>query len=377
MTRERTRRPSADAAQAVDRFGVDEDLDVDDLDATELEEMEEALVDEASAAATRTELEAEVATLSHLEAMAKGATCLGLRRQVGPARRAASREPEMYEPGGGSRKLLVFTEHRDTLNYLVRRLRGYLGRPRGGSGHPRRHAPSPAPGGPRVLHQRPRLFVLVATDAAGEGINLQRAHLVVNYDLPWNPNRIEQRFGRVHRIGQRQVCHMWNLVATDTREGQVYELLLTKLEAQRQALGTGQVFDVLGKAFSGRSLRELLVEAVRYGDRPEVKAKLDQVIDAAVSEGIPELIRAGGARLRAALRGRGLPAAPVDGGGGGAPAATSLRRLVLREGAQLLWGTPHRARGRAFRGHPRPRRAEGTCKREGEAGRQALRAGLL
>src|SRR5476649_2287679 len=76
----------------------------------------------------------------------------------------------------------------------------------------------------------PDVQVLLATDAAGEGINLQRAHLLVNYDLPWNPNRIEQCFGRVHRIGQEQVCHMWNLVAADTREGQVYVRLLEKLE---------------------------------------------------------------------------------------------------------------------------------------------------
>ena len=73
----------------------------------------------------------------------------------------------------------------------------------------------------------------IATDAAGEGLNLQAAHLMVNYDLPWNPNRLEQRFGRIHRIGQDEVCHLWNLVATDTREGAVYERLLTKMEAQR------------------------------------------------------------------------------------------------------------------------------------------------
>ena len=91
-------------------------------------------------------------------------------------------------------------------------------------------------------------MVMVATDAAGEGINLQRAHLLVNYDLPWNPNRIEQRFGRVHRIGQEQVCHMWNLVADQTREGQVFAQLLTKLDVQRRALG-GRVFDVLVDAF--------------------------------------------------------------------------------------------------------------------------------
>ena len=117
------------------------------------------------------------------------------------------------------------------------------------------------------------VLVLVATDAAGEGINLQRAHLMVNYDLPWNPNRIEQRFGRIHRIGQTEVCHLWNLVAEDTREGQVFQRLFEKLEEQRKALGD-QVFDVLGEAFRGKSLRDLLIEAVRYGEQPGVKARL-------------------------------------------------------------------------------------------------------
>ena len=121
--------------------------------------------------------------------------------------------------------------------------------------------------------------VLLATDAAGEGINLQRAHLMVNYDLPWNPNRIEQRFGRIHRIGQTEVCHLWNLVAEETREGEVYRTLLEKLEQARKALG-GQVFDVLGKVqFEGRPLRELLIEAIRYGDQPEVRARLTTVVD--------------------------------------------------------------------------------------------------
>jgi len=83
----------------------------------------------------------------------------------------------------------------------------------------------------------PDVRVLLATDAAGEGINLQRAHLMVNYDLPWNPNRLEQRFGRIHRIGQTEVCHLWNLVADETREGDVYRKLLEKLEEARKALG--------------------------------------------------------------------------------------------------------------------------------------------
>src|SRR6516165_2689365 len=95
---------------------------------------------------------------------------------------------------------------------------------------------------------------------------------MVNYDLPWNPNRIEQRFGRIHRIGQTEVCHLWNLVARETREGEVYLLLLKKLAKERETLG-GQVFDVLGDLkFDDRPLRELLLEAVRYGDRPDERA---------------------------------------------------------------------------------------------------------
>ena len=120
--------------------------------------------------------------------------------------------------------------------------------------------------------------ILVATDAAGEGINLQTAHLMVNYDLPWNPNRLEQRFGRIHRIGQEQVCHLWNLVAGETREGAVYQRLLEKLETEREQLG-GQVFDVLGELFNETPLRDLLVEALRYGDNPARQQRLFQRVD--------------------------------------------------------------------------------------------------
>lgn len=120
--------------------------------------------------------------------------------------------------------------------------------------------------------------ILVATDAAGEGINLQRAHLMVNYDLPWNPNRLEQRFRRIHRIGQTEVCHLWNLVANETREGAVFDVLCKKLEEELKAL-RGQIFDVLGKAFTDTPLRQLLLEAIRYGDRPDVRARLTKAID--------------------------------------------------------------------------------------------------
>ena len=124
-----------------------------------------------------------------------------------------------------------------------------------------------------AFRHNPEVQVLLATDAAGEGINLQRAHLMVNYDLPWNPNRLEQRFGRIHRIGQTEVCHLWNLVAEETREGDVYRKLLEKLEQARQALG-GQVFDVLGKLQFEDSgscrIRAMFQKTACLGSRPSL-----------------------------------------------------------------------------------------------------------
>lgn len=124
----------------------------------------------------------------------------------------------------------------------------------------------------------PDIRVLVATDAAGEGVNLQCANLMVNYDLPWNPNRLEQRFGRIHRIGQTEVCHLWNLVAKETREGDVYHRLLQKLEVESESL-KGRVFDILGEVFEDTSLKDLLMQAIRYGDMPEVRERLNRKID--------------------------------------------------------------------------------------------------
>ncbi|HEX7094881.1 MAG TPA: helicase-related protein, partial [Acidimicrobiales bacterium] len=269
----------------------DLDEDLDDLDVAEVEELEEELVDEATSARTLAELEHEIAVLRRLEAQADKVRNSGVDKKWTQLAGLLGDQPEMFEPDGTRRKLIVFTEHRDTLNYLVRKLRNYLGKPEavvaihGGISREER----------KVIQERftqdKDCVVLVATDAAGEGLNLQRAHLLVNYDLPWNPNRIEQRFGRVHRIGQTEVCHLWNLVASETREGQVYRRLLDKLAEMREALGKDQVFDVLGDALPGRELRDLLIQAIRYGDRPEVRAQLDQVIDARVGEGLAELVR--------------------------------------------------------------------------------------
>lgn len=262
--------------------------DVDDLAGAELEELETAVVDAASAATTLAELEHELETVTRLAELARQVRLEGRDRKWQELS-GLMQSPALRDEHGDQRKLIIFTEHRDTLRYLVERLQALLGRPEaitsihGGTAREERRKRQ------ELFTQDKDCVVLVATDAAGEGVNLQRAHLLVNYDLPWNPNRIEQRFGRVHRIGQREVCHMWNLVAEGTREGQVYLRLLDKIEEQRKAYG-GQIFDVLGQAFEGQPLADLLMRAVRYGEDPQVRAELDRVIDAAVGEGLGSLI---------------------------------------------------------------------------------------
>jgi len=256
--------------------------DLDDAPDAEVEETEEKVVDQASAARTIAELEAEIAMLARLEELALKVRRSGTDKKWEELSSLLQNNAEMFNVEGHRRKLVIFTEHRDTLNYLADRIRTMLGRAEAlvtihGAMHREERAKSQV-----AFTEDKAVQVLVATDAAGEGINLQRAHLMVNYDLPWNPNRLEQRFGRIHRINQTEVCHLWNLVASETREGEVFHTLLKKLEEEREALG-GQVFDVLGNVtFDNRPLRELIVEAIRYGDRPEVRARLTRVVDAAL-----------------------------------------------------------------------------------------------
>jgi superfamily II DNA or RNA helicase len=263
--------------------------DLDDLPSSEVEEIESDVVDAATAARTIAELDKEIALLADLEELARRVRHSGTDRKWTELRDLLSDNTVIRAPDGDVRKIIIFTEHRDTLTYLTERIRSLLGRPEAVvtvHGGVRREERRKAM---EIFSQDAACQVMVATDAAGEGLNLQRAHLMVNYDLPWNPNRIEQRFGRIHRIGQTEVCHLWNLVADGTREGAVFQRLLEKLEQQRQTY-KGKVFDVLGEAFEGQPLRDLLLRAIRYGDRPEVRAQLDQVIDARVGEGLDKLI---------------------------------------------------------------------------------------
>ena len=269
----------------------DEDETLDDAPETERAETENRLIDEASAAQSIVELQAEIAILSRLERMALAVRASGTDKKWEELSRLLQHDKAMFDADGERRKMVIFTEHRDTLNYLVERIGNAIGRAdavvtiHGGIGREERRNAQEA------FLQDKEVRILVATDAAGEGINLQRAHLMVNYDLPWNPNRLEQRFGRIHRIGQTEVCHLWNLVANETREGDVYHRLLDKIEEERKALG-GQVFDVLGQLmFGDEPLWKLLIEAVRYGDSDIVKARLFAKVEGALDrEHLRELL---------------------------------------------------------------------------------------
>ena len=300
---EESRRPGWATAPELDAEDIE---DLDDAPGHEAEATETRILDQATAAHTIAELKAEIDTLKMLEDRAldvrhrgedaKWRELASLLSEVFTTSGIAGRIGEPTAPYSGgeiphpvsspTQKLVLFTEHRDTLRYLQDRITTLLGRAEsvvvihGGIAREDRHQAQEA------FRHDPAVQVLLATDAAGEGINLQRAHLMVNYDLPWNPNRLEQRFGRIHRIGQTEVCHLWNLVADQTREGDVYQRLLTKLEQARQALG-GQVFDVLGTLeFEGRPLRDLLLEAIRYGEQPEVRARLDTAVDQALDQSV-------------------------------------------------------------------------------------------
>jgi SNF2 family DNA or RNA helicase len=265
--------------------------DVDDLDDAaddEMEQVEAEVLDQATAARTAEELRAEIAALVVLERTANDVRRTGEDRKwvelaglLHENLQQARIDPDAALRAAGE-KLVIFTEHRDTLAYLQGRISRVFGNEEavqaihGSMGREDRMNAQEA------FRHDPAVRVLIATDAAGEGINLQRAHLMVNYDLPWNPNRIEQRFGRIHRIGQTEPCHLWNLVADETREGDVYRRLLEKLAEARSALG-GQVYDVLGRVqFDGKPLRELLIQAIRFGEQPETRAYLTTVVEQAM-----------------------------------------------------------------------------------------------
>ena len=235
------------------------------------ENFEEAALG-ATVAVDLAELEAERARVDDLLARARALHESGTESKFEKLREVL-RDPRFVD-----RKLIVFTEHRDTADFLARRLEGlgHAGRVaqiHGGMAWTEREEQveffrTPAAAGGAGY--------LVATDAAGEGINLQFCWLMVNYDIPWNPARLEQRMGRIHRYGQkRDPVVVVNLVAGDTREGRVLSVLLRKLEAMRRELRSDKVFDVVGRLFEGVSFKSYLERAVADDDADAAARRLD------------------------------------------------------------------------------------------------------
>ncbi|MFB3779569.1 MAG: helicase-related protein [Bryobacteraceae bacterium] len=236
----------------------DAEQDEDDLD----EAARDQLSDEYTTAVELDQLRAEIAALQELLARARR-----VRDHAADSKLAALREclakAEFHELSDGRGKLLVFTEHRDTLTHLRRHLDewGYTTCEIHGGMNPRER--KQAQEDFRTARQ-----ICVATEAAGEGINLQFCRLMINYDLPWNPTRLEQRLGRIHRIGQERDCHAFNFVAGESEEGQpiieglILERLLHKLEQMRAVLAD-RIFDVIGEVLSLNdvNLPEMLREA--------------------------------------------------------------------------------------------------------------------
>ena len=262
---------------APDDLISDDILHIDEYAQDDIDRIEDTISATVTMAETVEQLAEEVKTLKRLEGQSLAILRSGQDTKWQQLNKILD-DDLMRDSDQVRRKLIIFTEAKDTLLYLVDKIRTRLGTPdavdfiHGSVSREERR---------RIIHrfmQDKDLQILVANDAAGEGVNLQRGHLMVNYDLPWNPNKIEQRFGRIHRIGQTEVCHLWNLVAAETREGEVYAKLLDKLATARGTL-QGQVFDVLGHLFENISLKNLLWDAIQYGEQPEIRARLHQTME--------------------------------------------------------------------------------------------------
>ncbi len=234
-----------------------------------------------SVAETRDELEREIKTIEGLIEMAD--KIIREEREVKLSELKRLMNSEEFR----GQKVIIFTESRDTLEYLVRKIRGWG------------YTVSYIHGGMRLENRiraekefKHETQVMVATEAAGEGINLQFCNLMINYDIPWNPNRLEQRMGRIHRYGQTREVYVFNLVNDETREGRVLTRLLEKLEEIRGALGD-KVFDVIGEIFPGRDFYQLVVEAAANARSVDeilasIEAKLDEEYIARVKDALGE-----------------------------------------------------------------------------------------
>ena len=257
--------------------GWEELEEYEDSERERLERMLEAI----TLAGNAEQVREEIAELRELAENAKSVEASDSEAKLGKLR-AILREQRFFDRP--DQRLLLFTEFKDTLDYLRERLEAWgfrVGCIHGGM----RPGSRDEPGSRLHAEQQFRdgaIQVLVATEAAGEGINLQCCHILFNYDIPWNPNRLEQRMGRIHRYGQRQDCLIFNFVANNTVEGHVLQRLLGKLQEIRDALDDDAVFNVVGEVLPATHIERVLRDyyAGKLGD-----ADLEERILKDVDEG--------------------------------------------------------------------------------------------
>ena len=243
--------------------------DLEDLDEFEDSERErlERMLEAVTLAGNAEQVRKEIAELLDLAQEAKTVEGSGSEAKLGHLREIMQDEGFFDRP---DQRLLLFTEFKDTLDHLMEHLKAWgfsVGCIHGGM----KPGSRDEPGSRLHTEQQFRegaIQVLVATEAAGEGINLQCCHILFNYDIPWNPNRLEQRMGRIHRYGQRHDCLIFNFVATNTIEGRVLQRLLDKLQEIRDALDDDAVFNVVGEVLPSAHVERVLRDyyAGKLGD---------------------------------------------------------------------------------------------------------------
>jgi Superfamily II DNA and RNA helicases len=243
-------------------------------DPEELEEMEESererleeMLEAITLAGNAQQVREEVEELLRLAAQARAVEDSGTEAKLSRLKELLQKEGFFDHP---EQRLLIFTEFKDTLDYLLDRLKSWgfrVGCIHGGMKPGSRDKPGTRLYAEQQFREGP-IQILVATEAAGEGINLQVCNILFNYDIPWNPNRLEQRMGRIHRYGQRKNCLIFNFVATNTIEGRVLQRLLDKLQEIRDALDDDAVFNVVGEVLPSAHVERVLRDyyAGRLGD---------------------------------------------------------------------------------------------------------------
>ncbi|MDQ2962942.1 MAG: DUF3883 domain-containing protein [Pseudomonadota bacterium] len=256
-------------AQELARFAPPDLPDEDELEEMEESEREriEPMLEAVTLAGSAEQVRAEVQELRRLAAQAQTVEDAGTEAKLSQFKRLLQ-EQGFFDRA--DQRLLLFTEFKDTLDYLVGRLKSWgfrVGFIHGGM----KPGGRDQPGSRLFVEQQFRegeIQILVATEAAGEGINLQVCNILFNYDIPWNPNRLEQRMGRIHRYGQRKDCLIFNFVATNTIEGRVLQRLLEKLQEIRDALDDDSVFNVVGEVLPAAHVERVLRDyyAGRLGD---------------------------------------------------------------------------------------------------------------